>query len=155
MFNKCIGTGIKLYPDHSNPSAITTYFLLLVKAAQVKSEVSFSRAHRNPTPQLLFRKATHSTWESLSQFKPYHTNAFKWKNGSFPKKRVGLPICYQWQLAGSGISYEREKYDKTCILTACLGSLKRESILRVYLNYKNKKVECQEIHKTSKEAGNN
>ena len=31
MFNKCIGTGIKLYPDHPNLSAILTYFFLLVK----------------------------------------------------------------------------------------------------------------------------
>lgn len=54
---------------------------------------------------------------------------------------------------GSGISYKREKYDKTFTLKVCLGSLKRGRILRVYLNYKNKKLKVKKFIKLQKEAG--
>lgn len=39
-------------------------------------------------------------------------------------------------------------------IPACLGSLKRGSILRVYLNYKNKKLNVKKFIKLQKESGN-
>lgn len=92
------------------------------KHQRLTQEIAWSEQH-HPEPGLLSGKllckfscnAQRVPWQTQAQAEPlmphtetYHPDAFKSKDSRAKKQRVGLPGCYQGQVAGIGNVLEKK-----------------------------------------------